>query len=82
MAAIPKKNLETIWKFLDVDTFEHRCQVQLFITKNRANNLQREKTVQEKLLSTSSLISPSFQGGPTIFHEGNFLKHTPFSKNL
>ena len=28
-------------------------------------------------LSTLSLISPSFQGGPTIFHKGNFLKHTP-----
>ena len=33
-------------------------------------------------LLTSSLISPSFQGGPTIFHKGNFLKHTPFSKNV
>ena len=35
-----------------------------------------------KTLSTQSLISPSFQGGPTIFHKGNFLKHTPHSKNL
>ena len=34
------------------------------------------------VLSTPSLISPSFQGGPTIFHKGNFLKHTTFSKNL
>ena len=33
-------------------------------------------------LSTSSLIAPSFQGGLTIFHKGNFLKHTPFSKKL
>ena len=29
-------------------------------------------------LSTQSLISPSFQGGPTIFHKGNFLKHIPY----
>ena len=29
-----------------------------------------------------SLISSSFQSGPTIFHKCNFLKHTPFSKNL
>ena len=33
-------------------------------------------------LSTPSLISPSFQGGPTIFHKGNFLKHTPLSKKI
>ena len=29
---------------------------------------------QNQLLSTSTLISPSFQGGPTIFRKGNFLK--------
>ena len=33
-------------------------------------------------LSTPSLISPSFLGGPTIFHKGNFLTHTSHSKNL
>ena len=27
-------------------------------------------------LSTSSLISPSFQGDPTMFHKGIFLKQT------
>ena len=27
-------------------------------------------------LSTPSLISPSFQGGPTIFYKGNCLKQT------
>ena len=32
-------------------------------------------------LSTSSLISPSFQGDPTIFHKGIFLKQTPHIKN-
>ena len=29
----------------------------------------------------SSLISPSFQGGPTIFLEGIFLQQTPRIKN-
>ena len=29
-------------------------------------------------MSTSSPISPSFPGGPTIFHKGKFLKHTHF----
>ena len=32
-------------------------------------------------LLTSSPISPSFQGGPTIFHKGIFLKQTPHIKN-
>ena len=31
-------------------------------------------------LSTSSLISPSFQSGPTTFHKGIFLKQTPYIK--
>ena len=38
------------------------------------------KSVAAKSLSTPSLISPSFQGGPINFQKGNFLKHTPFSK--
>ena len=33
------------------------------------------------ILSTSSLISPSFQAGPTIFHMVIFLKQTPHIKN-
>ena len=32
-------------------------------------------------LSTSILISPSFQGDPTIFHQWIFLKQTPHIKN-
>ena len=32
-------------------------------------------------LSTSNQISPSFQGNPTIFHKGIFLKQTPPIKN-
>ena len=31
-------------------------------------------SVAKMFLSTPSLISPSFQGGPTFFHKGNFLK--------
>ena len=37
---------------------------------------------RQKVLSTSSLIPPSFHGDLTIFHKGNFLKHSPHSKNL
>ena len=33
------------------------------------------------LLSTLSLISPSFQGDPTIFQKGIFLQQTPHIKN-
>ena len=32
-------------------------------------------------LSTSSLITRSFQGDPTIFHKGIFIKQTPHIKN-
>ena len=32
-------------------------------------------------LSTSSLISPSFQSDPKIFHKGIFLKQTTHIKN-
>ena len=35
----------------------------------------------QNVFSTSSLISPSFQGDPTIFHKGIFLKPTPDIKN-
>ena len=35
----------------------------------------------ENPLSTSSQISPSFQGDPTIFQKGIFLKQTPHIKN-
>ena len=38
--------------------------------KNRGNNL-----------STSRLTIPSFQGDPTIFYKGIFLKQTPHIKN-
>ena len=37
---------------------------------------------QKFTLSTPSLISPTFQGSPTIFHMNKFLKRTTFSKNL
>ena len=33
------------------------------------------------ILSTPSLVFPSFQGGPTIFHKEIFLKQTPHSKS-
>ena len=48
--------------------------------KIKWQNHKNYVTKLESTLSTSSLISPSFQGGPTIFHKGKFLKHTPFSK--
>ena len=35
-----------------------------------------------KVLSTLSQIFPSFQGDPTIFHRGIFLKQTPHIKNI
>ena len=41
---------------------------------------QANYLVNKTYLSTSSLIYPSLQDGPTIFHKGNFLKHTPFQK--
>ena len=37
--------------------------------------------VLQKMLSTSSLDIPSFQGDPTIFYNGIFLKQTPHIKN-
>ena len=33
-------------------------------------------------LSNQSFVFPSYQGESTIFHKGNFLKHTTDSKNL
>ena len=45
----------------------------------------REKILKSKkkiYLSTPSPFSPSFQGGPTIFRKGKFLKHNPHSRNL
>ena len=40
-----------------------------------------KSSVQKKLLWTSSLISPSFQGDATIFQKGILLKQTPHIKN-
>ena len=37
--------------------------------------------ILKMILSTPGLISPSFQGGSTIFYKGNFLKN-PFSKSV
>ena len=47
------------------------------LSKLCINDSQKLKNI----LSTSSLISPSFQGDPTIFHRGIFLKQTPHIKN-
>ena len=48
----------------------------LFLLQNDLNTSWATETSSSKTLSTASLISPSFQGGPTICHRGNFLKHT------
>ena len=37
----------------------------------------QEKFFVQLVLPTSSLIFPSFQGDPTIFHKGIFIKQTP-----
>ena len=37
--------------------------------------------IPKRDMSTSSLISSSFQGDPTIFQRGIFLKQTPHIKN-
>ena len=36
---------------------------------------------KKNIFPISSLISPSFQGDPTIFQKGIFLKQTPHIKN-
>ena len=43
--------------------------------------LQTATQLKKSVLSTSSLTIPSFQGDPTIFHKGIFLKQTPHIKN-
>ena len=40
-----------------------------------------EPTNQNTICQPKSLISLSFQDGPTIFHKGIFLKQTPYIKN-
>ena len=52
-----------------------------YFQSNLKGLIFRQQIVTEALL-TLSLISPSFQGDPTIFHRGIFLKQTPHSKNL
>ena len=44
--------------------------------------IQLFNSIQKYVLSTSSRIFPYYQGDSTIFHKGNFHKHTPNSKNL
>ena len=41
----------------------------------------QKKQIALTIMSASSLISPSFQDGPTILHKWNFLEH-PFFKKL
>ena len=40
------------------------------------------RTQVKTLLLTSNRVFPYYQGDSTIFLKGNFLKHTPDSKNL
>ena len=59
----------------------HKSWIRQYLKKiNEKQPFKFQPVKEQNTLLTPSLISPSFLGGPTIFHKGNFLKHTPFTK--
>ena len=59
----------------------NHCESELVLFMLAKRRAKFDKLLILNFLSTSSLISPSFQGDPTIFHKGIFLKQTPHIKN-
>ena len=70
-----------VWNFEMSNKFTRKTINFIWKSNTFDISIKTWKEVQFTLL-TPSQIFPSFQGGPTIFLKDNFLKPTPFSKNL